>query len=272
MISPKAEFISPRNIGFGAVGGGSSHYFWVLEILKELRSRGHNTTLYSRGDSIKLASDYPQIETKTIGGDLNLLATGGKEDLKQLRYYLQHRGTDTLHFHSLVVPGQLSNYTEEYKEYMNLIQKDKMDMMICDMFAVACIDAADSSRLPLVITSTLTYSPDSLTNYVTKQFPCIDEPTTETMTIWQRLQYTFYTFYIPYNIRQFDIPAHTFQKQHGIPLTNHFYITHHRAIKLVNNMFGLEPARPLGPLVQFVGPIMRQEYHDLTPILATFMD
>lgn len=44
------------------------------------------------------------------------------------------------------------------------------------------------------------------------------------------------------------------------------------SIKLVNNLFGFEPARPLGPLVELVGPIMSDSYPDLTPQIQTFLD
>jgi hypothetical protein len=46
--APILDARSPKNIGFGAVGGGSSHYLWVMEILQELTSRGHVSTLYTR--------------------------------------------------------------------------------------------------------------------------------------------------------------------------------------------------------------------------------
>lgn len=44
------------------------------------------------------------------------------------------------------------------------------------------------------------------------------------------------------------------------------------SIKLVNNLFGFEPARPLGPLVELIGPIMSAEYPDLTAKEKTFLD
>jgi UDP:flavonoid glycosyltransferase YjiC (YdhE family) len=37
-------FREPKNILFGTMGGGSSHINWVLSILDELSTRGHNIT------------------------------------------------------------------------------------------------------------------------------------------------------------------------------------------------------------------------------------
>lgn len=44
------------------------------------------------------------------------------------------------------------------------------------------------------------------------------------------------------------------------------------ALKIVNNIFGFEPARPLGPLVELVGPIMSKSYPDLTDSHKSFLD
>lgn len=38
------NFREPKKILFYCVGGGSSHTHWVLSILNELNSRGHNTS------------------------------------------------------------------------------------------------------------------------------------------------------------------------------------------------------------------------------------
>jgi UDP-glucoronosyl and UDP-glucosyl transferase len=44
------------------------------------------------------------------------------------------------------------------------------------------------------------------------------------------------------------------------------------SVKLVNNFFGMEPARPLGPLVRFSGPILSSSYPTLDVRNAEFLD
>lgn len=44
------------------------------------------------------------------------------------------------------------------------------------------------------------------------------------------------------------------------------------SVKLVNNFFGMEPARPLGPLVRFAGPILSSSYPGLDARSAEFLD
>jgi hypothetical protein len=47
ILTPKADYFTPKSIAFCAQGGGSSHHFWVLEMLKELHGRGHNVSLHT---------------------------------------------------------------------------------------------------------------------------------------------------------------------------------------------------------------------------------
>jgi hypothetical protein len=113
---------------------------------------------------------------------------------------------------------------------------------------------------------------DATTGYVNNIVPSFPIPTTENMTIWGRFKYFFHRVYTPYVSRQLQHPTHEFQKQRGLPISDSIYRSHKDAYKIVNNMFGLEVPRPLGPLVQMVGPILRKKYDALTPALTTFLD
>lgn len=44
------------------------------------------------------------------------------------------------------------------------------------------------------------------------------------------------------------------------------------AVKLVNNLYGFDDPRPMGPLVELVGPIYNDHFDPLTPELASFLD
>lgn len=44
------------------------------------------------------------------------------------------------------------------------------------------------------------------------------------------------------------------------------------SIKLVNSAFGIEQGRPIGPLVELVGPILPKSYPVLTPSLQSFLE
>ncbi|KAI8341142.1 hypothetical protein BC941DRAFT_391151 [Chlamydoabsidia padenii] len=262
---------TPKKIGFGAVGGGSSHYMWVMEILQELHTRGYTSTLYTRDDSIRFAKEYPNIQTQSIGGEHSLFTLKLRKSSK-VHSYTDHSIDNPIFSVKTRLPLLLANYSSEYNEYKSIIESNKMDLMICDMFAFACMDATSASKIPLIVTSTVAYSQDTTTGYVNNMVQSFFIPTTETMTLWERLVYFFYRVYGPLKARQLDHPTHAFQKQQGIPLIDSLHKAPEDAYKLINNMFGLEAPRPLGPLAQLVGPILRQQYDSLTPDLTTFLD
>ncbi|KAI8086400.1 uncharacterized protein BX664DRAFT_299035 [Halteromyces radiatus] len=265
------DFRSPKRIGFSAVGGGSSHFYWVLEILQKLEDQGHDTFLFTRGACLNYAKDYPKVETQVVGGDLNMLEAG--DTPKPFKNHLQHNKPNPHRFITGLMPVLLRNYSNEFLEYEQVIKHQKLDLMICDMFAFACMDATVKANIPLVISSTLAYTSDARTSYVTNEIPSFYKPTTETASIYERLRYLFYKYYLVYKMKRLGLPAHQFQKQHGIPLTVNLHDGNVRgAFKLVNNMFGLEAARPLGPLVNMMGPIMKHKYDALTPELDQFLN
>lgn len=47
-IVPVPNYRVSKNIAFGSMGGGSSHHLWVLDILEEMYTRGHQIHFYSR--------------------------------------------------------------------------------------------------------------------------------------------------------------------------------------------------------------------------------
>lgn len=44
------------------------------------------------------------------------------------------------------------------------------------------------------------------------------------------------------------------------------------SIKLVNNLHGFQPARPLGPLIEYIGPILPKNYNPLTDELENYLN
>ncbi|KAI8887918.1 glycosyltransferase family 1 protein [Backusella circina FSU 941] len=88
ILTPKADYFTPKNIAFCTQGGGSSHHFWVLEMLKELHSRGHNVSLHTTGDQMVFGKDYPMVETFQLGKHDNFIMDMVKEGM--LDHPMQH--------------------------------------------------------------------------------------------------------------------------------------------------------------------------------------
>ncbi|ORX46111.1 UDP-Glycosyltransferase/glycogen phosphorylase [Hesseltinella vesiculosa] len=269
-IQPRYDFRVPKKIGFHAVGGGSSHYFWVLEIFEELKRRGHEVAFYTRGDSLKFADAY-SVEAHQIGGHDNFLVLKPSNDAPR---HLQHQHPLPMRFNKNLMPHVLKDYAIECEQLEALFTKDRPDLMLCDMFAVACFDTARIMGIPTIMTSTMTFTKDTRTPYVTPDIPSFQHPTTETMSLWERLQLLFYRQYLPFQLKRLDLPAQQLQREKGLPVTATLYAEDaaHGSMKLINNFFGLEAPRPMGPLVEMVGPFMRKEYPPLTDTLASFLD
>jgi hypothetical protein len=63
------------------------------------------------------------------------------------------------------------------------------------------------------------------------------------------------------------------KKDLGLSSSSDTMATWSNSLKLVNTAFGLENARPLGPLVEFIGPILPQTYGSISgTVYETFLD
>lgn len=98
----------------------------------------------------------------------------------------------------------------------------------------------------------------------------------EFTTLHQSFLYRFYnTFVLPLRILpmvkpQFD-KLNELKRNAGATNLPSFYQKTTHALKIVSTVFGLDPARPVGPLVELVGPIFARSYPDLDPELDAFL-
>ncbi|CAO3703700.1 unnamed protein product [Rhizopus stolonifer] len=263
-LVPNVDFRSPKHIVFSTVGGGSSHNVWVLEILKELHSRNHTVSYFSRGDHLQFAKDYPMVNIYELGGPHDF----AKHEIvqKTLRSHL-----DPMVLPLAAVESTISNYTEEFYHAQYLSKELEVDMFICDSFAIACIDAAITLKKPVMITSTCGIyagTPESNQLYVGPN------PTTANEGVWQRI----YRDYIraPLRIRaiRHRLPQ-TVQTQRdaGFSFTWDGSSPRYNDLsKIIHNVFGIEIAKSLTPLNHHVGPILRSNYPDLDNVTQRFLD
>lgn len=101
----------------------------------------------------------------------------------------------------------------------------------------------------------------------------LGEPTTEYQSIWTR----FINKYILEGVIQGMADSilkenDAVRKELGLKSAKYIFSRKmDDSIKLINNFFGFEPARPLGPLVRFIGPIMPSSYPSLDEATAIFL-
>lgn len=176
--------------------------------------------------------------------------------------------------------------------YRAILESTKFDVLLCDHFTVPCVDIAKNLNVPMIITTALAISQgntykdaccyrlimhklDASAPYL-NNFLESNDTTSEYMSFYDRIYAKLaQPFSIVMEIK--SVIDETKKKKaelgwlptEGIPA---FEDNWKDSIKLVNNLFGFEPARPLGPLVELIGPIMSTEYPDLTPKEQAFLE
>ncbi|KAI8335111.1 hypothetical protein BC941DRAFT_431258 [Chlamydoabsidia padenii] len=256
---------SSKHIAFACYVPGSSHITWVLRFLDELVSRGHNVTFLTVESNLKYGADYPRINTVNITIPNTL-------DPKFITEFGSH--PDFMAMLPIRLQMMTSIWTPEYENTIKFIEDKKVDAFICDHRSGACIDAVHTKKVPMIVTATIAVFQDAGTSYINNNLFTLDDYTTRDQTIYRR----FYNkFIIPFYILYRAGPALknlAFTKaQAGLP-DSHLETTKHRtthALKLINSLFGIEVARPIGPLIELVGPLLSPHYPSLDKPFESFL-
>ncbi|KAG0170805.1 hypothetical protein DFQ28_011323 [Apophysomyces sp. BC1034] len=167
-----------------------------------------------------------------------------------------------------------STYEAEYKAHIELFKKHNVDVVVCDHFGLACIDAAYTMKLPFIITTAVTEGDDASAPYTNDNMLTRMDPT----TLDESLNTRFYNkFIVPLRIAwtaypEFKALAKTMARAGAEPNDGPPNTRWADSVKLVNSVFGLESPRPVGPLVEYVGPIIPRTYQPLTEDLKQYLD
>ncbi|KAG0172903.1 hypothetical protein DFQ30_009366 [Apophysomyces sp. BC1015] len=136
------------------------------------------------------------------------------------------------------------------------------------------MDAARIMKIPFIMTLLIAGSKDAATPYTNVDLLTRGDPTTlhESFStrFYNRLIFPLRMAWIAYP--EFKALTKTkeragFESEDGY--TNIFWDD---SIKLINSVFGLESPRPVGPLVEYVGPIIPRTYQPLTEDLKQYLD
>ncbi|KAI8096884.1 uncharacterized protein BX664DRAFT_275256 [Halteromyces radiatus] len=262
-----ATFRSTKNILFVANAPGSSHVTWVLRFLDELSARGHNITMVTVEENLKYSYSHPYLNTVSMGSS--------NFDHKRMM-----EGNDShkpfLELFPVLFDAFIPGWPKEYRAILEQIEKNKADVLICDFFSNACMEAANTKQLPFILTSTAGLFPDAAPPYINANMFAMDEYTTVHQSIYRRF---FNKFILPIQVIWKTRPIlermAKVKRESGLinarwnddPNARSIH-----AVKLIGNMFGPEAARPLGPLVEFVGPMLEKEYNGLTTELKSYLD
>ncbi|KAI8073485.1 uncharacterized protein B0P05DRAFT_604795 [Gilbertella persicaria] len=248
-----------KNIAFFSVFGGSSHSLWVLDIGNELGRRGHNITYLTSEEQARFGKSFEYVKTLTIGPSYyNMKEVGDSSFI---------RNFSTIEFMAYASDIIVKNFERDYQFTRDYFISHKIDVAICDHFGETCVDAATSLNIPYIITSSMeltkdSFSLDSDTPYTHNDVVSLIQPTTEFESLTIRFIDEFIKpleFIITIAIgidAKIQDPSSKWK----------------HALKMVNNIHGFSPARPMGPLVELVGPILPKRFTPLTEHLENYLD
>ncbi|KAG2196269.1 hypothetical protein INT47_012491, partial [Mucor saturninus] len=162
----------------------------------------------------------------------------------------------------------------EFFELQNLFQSEKIDLVICDSFAISCIDTAIVSKIPVMITSTFGLFADDDATYINNKLYSEASPTTQDESMWARIYRDYIS--VPRIMRTLSkrlAHVHAFQRQLGLtPTFDASTDRYNHVPKMVNNVFGIEVARRHSPLVHMIGPIIKASYPSLDAVSSEFLN
>ncbi|KAI8878502.1 glycosyltransferase family 1 protein [Backusella circina FSU 941] len=266
ILSLTESYNEPRNIGFSALFGGSSHYNWVLVILNELKNRGHNVSFIAKNDGIRCAKLFPEINTISLGPDLEF------EDKNLVFTALEERTSDIKM--KLEIGTAIKNsWSKDYPALLDFIKSYNIDLMLCDHFSEACVDASRKIGIPFIVTSVLEMTQESDAPYVNVLGMTVDDFSTEHQSIYKRFKdYFIEPFEIISAFQGLFNDIVALKRSFGVDTSLNPSEAWGDSIKLVNSFFGLAAPRPLGALVEQVGPIIPRYHPTLTEDLRYYLN
>ncbi|KAG0927131.1 hypothetical protein G6F57_014930 [Rhizopus arrhizus] len=260
------DYHVPKNIVFSSSQGGSSHVVWVLSILEELAARGHHTTFYTRDDQTKFIKNFPTVDLVSAGP-----AVATNEEMGNLiRNLTTKEPVDRLVY---MLEEFSQNFTEDYLNHMDLFSKKDVDLALCGHIMTACVEASIVNKIPFIVTSAIPLTPDTATPYVNTDMLSLHNPTSKNVPFFTRLkEKVIDTIRVIIKARGFIKRFQQEQMALGLEPAANPAAKIKDAIKLFNNAFGFTPARPVGPLVELIGPILPKAHPVLTDDLQQFLD
>lgn len=142
------EYREPKNVVLSSLMGGISHIKGAFEVAVILRSRGHNITYITTDDQVKLAKPYG-FPTISIG--LRSLDPTAERNLMQRMLKNRQESMNMAIFGDLKKNVIDANYEYEYLQYKKIFAEIKPDVVVCDIFATACVDASFMEGIPFVL-------------------------------------------------------------------------------------------------------------------------
>lgn len=146
----------------------------------------------------------------------------------------------------------------DYQKTLQIFKSKSIDVAICDHFTVSCQEACHTLQIPFLVTSSIGAAPDTEAPYIdsndlyTRALSNLDTSFFE--RLHDKIVLPVKVYLSTYTLAQEQRRRHL-----ALDISGPVFPYKERwkdSIKLFNTAFGFESARPLGPLVEFIGPIV----------------
>ncbi|KAI9362753.1 hypothetical protein BD770DRAFT_307506, partial [Pilaira anomala] len=253
----------PKTVHISATLGGLSHIVWTLEIGKVLAQRGYNVSFITTEPNMKFGIPFqPEIKSISMGSRITNVEFNDLFDLEQ-----PFSPSVTAAYNRLIE----DTYKRDYYAYYELFKSSNTSLVICDQLSLPCFDAAKKLNIAMIIYMTMSLSEDTKAPFISS-FHTAGPPTTKDLSFIQRFHARFISLpsflYRAYPVGK---SIRKVQKELGVepfdPLSRYSGV-----IKMINSFWGMESPRPIGPFVEYVGPIIGTTYDSLPETMMHFME
>lgn len=128
-------------------------------------------------------------------------------------------------------------------------------------------------KIPTIVTSSIPHSLDAAAPYINNDIMNLNIPTTEFMGFWERVNVKLIQpLEYMWKSRHSMIQERKTLKELDITASSFLEARWKDTMKMYNTAFGFQQGRPLGPLVEFVGPILNTRIVGLSQELEGYLN
>ncbi|KAJ3274159.1 hypothetical protein HDV01_003442 [Terramyces sp. JEL0728] len=263
--------ISAYHIAVSLNFGSISHVLPYFEILHPMIDKGNTVTYLSTNYGLPFAKNFPKITTRLIEyPDESLMMEKVKTRFPQLM------NSTGMSLGSLCFLGNMltSTYLDFYTGIQKFDREQHIDLLVCNMFNLGCIDYGHTNNKRLVILGPLGFFGIGQTYYVPDVFTKLSQE--QLLANFFARNFGFLTT-LPETIPALPELYSLYKEFSGIKkqagihspflasvAKQHLYFAH--------NVFGLVKARELPPNIIPVGPILPPTIKPLGPEMKEMLD
>ncbi|KAL9553583.1 hypothetical protein MBANPS3_003217 [Mucor bainieri] len=151
-----------------------------------------------------------------------------------------------------------SLFEEDYQKILQFFKSRKIDVAICDHFTASCQEACHTLQIPFLVTSSIASAPDTEAPYIDGDALYSGALSNLETSFFERL-HDKVLVPIKVYLSTYSLVQEQRRRHLDLGIKDPVFPYEERwkdSIKLFNTAFGFESARPLGPLVELIGPII----------------